>query len=479
MVNPQLNEFNNHSVKIKNKNGEIFQSFDNPDIIVLAEGANSSNAKRVGINSVQTTEARLQMAGEISLNGKGAMAKNFRSESGEQLVAYTMETKNSDKIWVVTDVHANKVDPNPDNFPLEVKDQNLAKGSTEYEARLNELKVNFEKEKSRLTRKEYKRVSSQALRINPHDLENVEISGPLERLKDPSLFFLDQRISSDAISGNNLRMVGDTVGNATPTVGGGMQMGATSHALRSIDLDVNVATIEKKLERGIISKEIAQKNILQARKTYSKNVIDDTLSWHRQGIPDMYLHISPNGAQPKKLSNNSSLAKLIDGDGTSYLNKYNQIVDNLNSEINKIKNMSEMEIKNLTAHPDPYYRIDPRSIFKVYPAYDSNAGEYILDQDGNKQVDLKGIDKYKSKAKKWAYDDYLRKTHDLSIDLWKMNHIDEPVEFLREIIPPRPKEGLEVPRGMKPYENKRYIKKLSPNDSFKNLKLANPCLQYL
>ena len=89
----------------------IILNHNTPDLIVIAEGANSKTRDKLGIESVPTSLSKLQIAGVLYLDSGGKMIKHWRNESGEVRLTGTMGTKNSGKTWIVADIDHEKITP--------------------------------------------------------------------------------------------------------------------------------------------------------------------------------------------------------------------------------------------------------------------------------------------------------------------------------------------------------------------------------
>ncbi|MBL7542206.1 MAG: hypothetical protein JNL11_00235 [Bdellovibrionaceae bacterium] len=362
------------------------------DEIVIAEGSHSENRERAGIKSIRTTAARLQIAGEVQLSTSGKMAKFYRTENGDSMISYTMETNGANKVWLVADVHAESIEPNSSFTP----------NSREYEL-----------EKERKIATEFRRLAAPLLGISPAAMNELRISGAFEKSNLPSLYWLDQKIYTSATAGSNLRLVGDAVGNATPTVGGGMQIGATSHleAAKEMYFELESLKLADERQRGTpatidhLKKRISQQ--------YDARVIADTLAWHKQGVPDMYLYIQDGGVPITKLPRSHAFATT-----------YNELVSSLNR---KLENINADHIRAMTKREaSDYYRV---------PA------DEIKTESGMK--------KWIKKVRDWAYHEFVRANFEMGIGFWKRGVVESPYDYLNEVLPERPAPGLKVPSWMK------------------------------
>jgi 2-polyprenyl-6-methoxyphenol hydroxylase-like FAD-dependent oxidoreductase len=400
-----------------------------PDEIIIAEGANSTNRQKVGIESVKTTVARLQIAGEVHVEGEGRMAKFYRVENGDSMISYTMETEGSSKIWLVADVHAASIEPSPD-FKL-TPAKYFEVGTVEYKKELQRLRTRYEQEKSRLIDIEFRRLAAPLLSIDPEKMKSIKISGVFEGSNLPSPFWLDQKISTKAIAGNNLRLAGDAVGNATPTVGGGMQVGAVSHLERAKRMHLAFDLLEFDFKNSKFSVQELAYRKERVRLSYSNGVISDTLSWHIQGVPDMYLYLRDGGVKINKIPESSS-----------YSSEFNPLVNKLNKELENITDSKIIEMSDYKK--DNYYRIPAEEI-----------------------KTKAGLEMWKKKVKDWSYHEFIRNAFLLGVKNWKNGMVSSPYEYLSQVLPERPIAGTKAPNGMLDPNN---FKKIDLNLCLKNYK---------
>ena len=229
-----------------------------PNLIVIAEGANSKTRNKIGIESEPTSEKKMQIAGIIYIDTNGKMVKHFRKEGDDIKITGTMGTKMSGKTWIVADVDEEKITP-AKKFATDNK--------TLYDRQ------------QKLIRNEFRRLASASLEIPIDKINEAKIEGAIGN-GDILPFGFEQKISKQAFSGNNLILAGDSVGNNHWSVGGGMQIGAVSHQERI--------------------KQLTKDNDLQK---YSQNAIKDTMAWGEVGIVDCYPNLNKHYA--KRLYNDS------------------------------------------------------------------------------------------------------------------------------------------------------------------------------
>ncbi|MCK6597614.1 MAG: hypothetical protein L6Q37_04560, partial [Bdellovibrionaceae bacterium] len=378
--------------------------------IILAEGSHSENRTRAGIKSVRTTAARLQIAGEVQTPTLGRMVKFYRTENNDSMISYTMETMGADKVWLVADIHAESIEP--DATFTRIVSESFIKGTVEYETEQRRLNDAFEQEKNRKILLEFRRLAGPLLGKSPDEMKKLKIGGAFEKSNLPSVFWLDQRISTKATEGDNLRLVGDAVGNATPTVGGGMQIGATSHLESAKNLYFNLELLHYSLKSRHISLSEYQEAKIVAIKKYDASVLQDTLSWHIQGVPDMYLHLQDGGVEINRLP-----------EGHQHAEEFNIIVDELNKKL--LETTPEAIVKLSRISAANYYHV-PSSEIKTEA----------------------GMKKWIKKVKDWAYHDFVRKAFKLGLVKWYKHEVESPYHYLNEVLPQRPEKGLKFPSWM-------------------------------
>ena len=79
-----------------------------PDLIVIAEGADSATRKALGIGWEPITQSRLQIAGSIEMDSGGVMIKHWRNEAGSLRLTGVMGREGSDKTWIIADIDPSK-----------------------------------------------------------------------------------------------------------------------------------------------------------------------------------------------------------------------------------------------------------------------------------------------------------------------------------------------------------------------------------
>lgn len=220
---------------IKANEGYYSPGYRIPNLIVIAEGANSKSRDKLGIYTTPMAVDRLQIAGTIDLDGKGIMIKHWRQNGEEIHLTGVMGRDGSPKTWIVADI-----------------DPNIITSQTAINS-------------------EFKKLASKALEIPPNEIQKLKISGPIDG-KPVSVFYLKQAICSHAFKGDNVILIGDAVGAGHWSVGGGMQTGSVCHIER-------LKTLLKDLELKVAKK--------QALKRYSESVVRDTETWIEQSAKDM------------------------------------------------------------------------------------------------------------------------------------------------------------------------------------------------
>ena len=208
-----------------------------PDLIVIAEGANSKTRNFLGIRSLPMSQSRMQMSGAIGIDSGGVMIKHRRYERGPFIMLTgVMGRKGSGKTWIVADIDPSKLK--------------------------NQEEINDE----------FRRLAAASLDLSTENIKNLEIFGSIDGMPI-ALFPLQQTISDAATAGDNIIFIGDAVGIGHWSVGGGMQIGAVCHAerLKILLLDI---------DSGMAKKEALQK--------YSEGVLSDTKAWGEAGLRDFY-----------------------------------------------------------------------------------------------------------------------------------------------------------------------------------------------
>lgn len=224
-----------------------------PDLIVIAEGANSETRKKLGIRQQRMIGRillgadetpsiarslrgqRLQIAGAIGINSGGVMIKHVRTENDLRLLTGVVGHADSDKTWIVADI-----DPSFDGADQETIDN------------------------------EFRRLASLALELPLERIKDLVLVGP--RDGEPIRpFILEQKVSDKAAIGDNVILTGDAVGNCHWSVGGGMQLAAVSHIER-------LKALISDLAQGILKGE--------ALKKYSEGILSDSSYWCKTGDRD-------------------------------------------------------------------------------------------------------------------------------------------------------------------------------------------------
>jgi flavin-dependent dehydrogenase len=129
----------------------------------------------------------------------------------------------------------------------------------------------------------------EAMNLSFNTVNNKHIVGAIQN-SELQVFELQQKISETAYKGDNLMLIGDAVGNAHWSVGGGMQIGAISHAEKLKHL---LFELDNCIEKSI------------ALQHYSNYVLQDSQKWGEVGIIDFYPNIPP---ELVKQAYNDSLA---------------------------------------------------------------------------------------------------------------------------------------------------------------------------
>jgi 2-polyprenyl-6-methoxyphenol hydroxylase-like FAD-dependent oxidoreductase len=227
-----------------------------PDLVVVAEGANSATRKLLGINSMATSPEERFIAGVVERPSGGRTSMRYDDTkrpdgSTERLLTMALGSAKAHETWVLAEV--------PKSFSADPA-AGLDPASDEYRAA-----------QQAIIEKEFR---AEAALVMEHDVSDVAVRGPIEMPgSKPTLFSLQQRMSDHAIAGSNVVGLGDFVGNAHFSVGGGMATAAVSHVerLKSLVFELELGTDK-----------------LAAMKKYEQGAIADSIAWGRRGVPEMY-----------------------------------------------------------------------------------------------------------------------------------------------------------------------------------------------
>ncbi|OJF12827.1 hypothetical protein BG844_18610 [Couchioplanes caeruleus subsp. caeruleus] len=226
-----------------------------PSLIVVAEGASSRTASRLGLESAPTSPARLQIAGQIGLGGDGSMVKQLHREEADVSEVGTISQRGLGRTWVVGDVGpAAGVRTGED-------------GTTEFDARMTPSSV------AAMSKETLARKASVALDVPVSRIMSAGVEGPTTSLPHPRFFSLQQRLMPKAYAGTNLVLMGDTVGTGHWNEGGGMQVGAICHVER-------LKTLLREIDGGEATEAAVQR--------YSSAVLDDSQAWGEKGITSFH-----------------------------------------------------------------------------------------------------------------------------------------------------------------------------------------------
>lgn len=208
-----------------------------PDLIIIAEGANSATRSYLGIPMISTTEARTQLAGAIGFESGGVMIKHWRQEGRKTMLTGAIGKLGSKMTWIVGDVDPMKL--------------------------TNQKQID----------QEFKQLAAFCLELPLEQIESYPIYGSAEGVPIQP-FFLQQKLSEKVTAGENLIFIGDAVGTGHWSVGGGMQIGAVCHIER-------LKTLLRDFDLGMSRTEVLKK--------YSEGVLFDTRCWEEAGVKDFYL----------------------------------------------------------------------------------------------------------------------------------------------------------------------------------------------
>jgi 2-polyprenyl-6-methoxyphenol hydroxylase-like FAD-dependent oxidoreductase len=197
-----------------------------PDLIVIAEGANSKSRRDLGIQW-EMTSPRTHISGVIEIDSGGIMIKHWRNENNQSLLTGAIGSAGSGKTWIVAEIDASTLS--------------------------TQLQID----------EEFRKIAAQCLELGVNEARELSIFGSVEKTS-LRLFDFQQGISSVAYAGSNAILIGDAVGTGHWVVGGGMQIGAICHAERLKSLLVE-------LDCGAIKSAALHK--------YSEGVLQDTKAW--------------------------------------------------------------------------------------------------------------------------------------------------------------------------------------------------------
>jgi 2-polyprenyl-6-methoxyphenol hydroxylase-like FAD-dependent oxidoreductase len=227
-------------------------------LAIIAEGSGSSTRKSLGIESVPISPARMQVAGVVHLEDGGQISSNFRLVGDDQLVSNSLGTIGSNKRWLVGDIDESKILPDPLIFGKDVSN------------------ANYINERNRLLEKEFKSMAASNIGLPLSEVEKLKVTGSIEGGKLQT-FILQQHLSHHASSGSNVLLLGDAVGNAHWNVGGGVHVGAISHAERF---------------KQYLTAIDGGGSPLEAAKKYNQGVLQDSRAWGEKGLQYFYRSMS-------------------------------------------------------------------------------------------------------------------------------------------------------------------------------------------
>lgn len=223
-------------------------------ITIIAEGGGSASRASLNIESAAISPERFQIAGVAHIENGGEIVTHYRYEDTSRYLTTSMGTTGSAMRWVVADLDENKITPDPKKFGSDIKD------------------TAYIQEKARLLELEFKRVAALNMRIPLTDLDNIAVSGAIEKMPLQP-FKLQQHISAKAASGTNVLLLADAAGNGHWNVGGGMHVGAITH--------------NERVKSFLATVDSGGSEIIAAKK-YSDAVIADSRVWGERGLRYFY-----------------------------------------------------------------------------------------------------------------------------------------------------------------------------------------------
>lgn len=241
--------------KFEVSHGTTGESFGQPDLVVVAEGSNSSTFRSLGVKSAATSPQQRYIAGTIGIDSGGIMAKHFYDHDvegrTERSLTATIGNDGAGKTWVVAGVARDAVFSPDDVEP----------GTPEY----------AQAQKKMIT-EHFTRAAGLIMGNSPEEIAAAKADGAVEG-GAPALFTLQQRLSETATVGLNVIGFGDVVGNNHFSVGGGMQVAAIAHGQR----------LKKLLFEADCGTSRAD-----ALKDYNRGALEDTMAWGHRGLADFY-----------------------------------------------------------------------------------------------------------------------------------------------------------------------------------------------
>jgi 2-polyprenyl-6-methoxyphenol hydroxylase-like FAD-dependent oxidoreductase len=227
-----------------------------PDLVVVSEGANSATRKQLGIESMATSPTERIIAGTVGKGSGGRAALKLTDSkradgSTERILSMALGSAKVDKTWVLVEVKESfNADPG---------------------GGLDPTSDEFRKAQQALVEKEFR---AEAALVMETDVSDAPLEGAIAGgTSRPTLFTMQQRMSNRATAGSNVVGLGDFVGNAHFTVGGGMATAAVSHVER---LKALVFDLEMGVDRGA------------ALSKYEQGALEDSMAWGKRGIAEFY-----------------------------------------------------------------------------------------------------------------------------------------------------------------------------------------------
>lgn len=261
-------------------------------LAICAEGANSKTfrdmrEKHPHLTRNVLSRGRPQIAAVVEQNlarkqnvgGYTSKSYDLRSDpdgqAGISLTGITVEENQSGKIeaWVVQDLVFSPKNPQERAWGEQIiematsRNKILSKEAADY---LTQYILRSAISTGAIDSVTKERTTTHLATINGQPV--IDFHGkPLGNLKD---FILQHELVNDAAPSPHILFMGDAVGNAHWSVGGGMQIGSIAHGDR-------LAKLLDSIKNG--------NNIKTAARTYSDAVIKDSRSWLVSGYPDTCL----------------------------------------------------------------------------------------------------------------------------------------------------------------------------------------------
>lgn len=225
-----------------------------PDLLVIAEGQASRTRDELGIKTLTTSPARLQIAGQVLGWDDGSMVKRLRHRGSTVLETGSISQRGRGSTWVVGDATI-------DHPPGSRRGISVRAGDPHQ------------------VRRDFVRMAADILGASDSHVLRRGVWGPSRQQAQPQVFRLQQRISQRAAAARNAILIGDAVGNGHWNEGGGMQVAAICHT--------------QHLRRLLASSDSSGALPDDGLATYSNGVLADTSAWGERGVASFFPTAAP------------------------------------------------------------------------------------------------------------------------------------------------------------------------------------------